>query len=203
MISRNDRHGLQVTRRGIDEMRAKLFNNSSDNQGKYGGIHVKLEEIQRNIAERENRPFKELIEKGCSDHIAALTMTGWEKSIANLEEEWGLEHLKAPPDYQQYQNRFTVTMKRISKRFREGSWRAWWSGFLQLLGEKPFTVEKVTSVHFGSTDAVACQVLQAYFVFCSSPTQKASNTNKLNHIRYIFFYLWYRYADSTLTDKDW
>ena len=69
---RQERQNLR--KRGIDEVAILITDNSSDNRGKHKGIRVQLDEIRKREAERVGRKITPLIEKGCSDHIAALSM---------------------------------------------------------------------------------------------------------------------------------
>jgi hypothetical protein len=54
------------------------FNNTANNHRAKGGVWVELNRAREEKAHEHGCACKPLVEKGCSDHIMALCMKGWE-----------------------------------------------------------------------------------------------------------------------------
>lgn len=146
---------MGVAKRELYHIRAISFDNASNNRGVKKGIYVELDRRRKGIADEQGKKCHTLIEKGCSDHIAALCMKEWERTVAKKAKSWGLMKLLPPADTRHYLNRFTSTMKRLAKRFVDGSWKGHWPAFVRVLGATPTTPDRVTRTRFISTDQMA------------------------------------------------
>lgn len=194
--SRQVRMGERV--KEIYHIHGITFDNSADNRGVKGGVWVELNRAREEKACEHGCTCKPLVEKGCGDHIMALCMKGWEREIARLAKDWKATHLLPPADTKSYLNRFTSTMKRLSRRFVDGPWAGIWQGFVRLLDERPTPVDRVTRVRFVSTDQMARHAYKWY-----THTHNHLPNHHLTHqARYPYFYLWYAGLEPVLTEKD-
>jgi len=175
-----DRRPAKHDSEEIYEIQGIAFDNAADNRGAKGGVWAELNRVRAAKAQSHGRTCKPLVEKGCGDHLMALCSKEWEREIARVAKEWGATHLLPPPDTKNYINRFTSTMKRLSRRFVDGPWACIWQGFVRLLGEQPTPVDRVTRVRFVSSDQMARHAYQWY----------------------PYLLLWYNGLEPVLTDKD-
>lgn len=143
----------------------KLYNfismssdNENLNKGALNGVITKLNQEQRRQYEEGKAsgqeiviPYRDLIEKGCSDHIINLISKEFHRRIAALGKKWDMEELLPPQASFSYPNRAAWLAMRTYKRCGTGSWKGAFQGFCERLGNS-ISLSKVFSTRYLNVD---------------------------------------------------